>query len=179
MSGVDAPTVLCTGGLAGLTSKVVTALWLSVVVTWTVFVLTPAGLAEVRGYADGIGPWKPYIRSSACIKVQAGACMDANGDGKVNDADRAERLLKSKAISEEEADSRNKSKLEAEAALLDAEDLLVLCLGLEEVDLVRGERLRPVLAGQDEVQVLGLVGVSSSVESLEPRVADRPRGKAG
>ena len=51
--------------------------------------LTPAGLAEVRSYADGIGPWKPYIRSSACIKVQAGACMDANGDGKVNDADRA------------------------------------------------------------------------------------------
>ena len=28
--------------------------------------LTPAGLAEVKSYADGIGPWKPYIRSSAC-----------------------------------------------------------------------------------------------------------------
>jgi glycerophosphoryl diester phosphodiesterase len=27
--------------------------------------LTEAGLAEVRTYADGIGPWKPYIRSSA------------------------------------------------------------------------------------------------------------------
>jgi glycerophosphoryl diester phosphodiesterase len=26
--------------------------------------LTEAGLAEVRTYADGIGPWKPYIRSS-------------------------------------------------------------------------------------------------------------------
>jgi glycerophosphoryl diester phosphodiesterase len=26
--------------------------------------LTEAGLAEVRRYADGIGPWKPYIRSS-------------------------------------------------------------------------------------------------------------------
>ena len=50
--------------------------------------LTPAGLAEVRTYADGIGPWKPYIRSSACIRIQAGACLDANGDGKVNDADR-------------------------------------------------------------------------------------------
>jgi glycerophosphoryl diester phosphodiesterase len=49
--------------------------------------LTPAGLAEVRTYADGIGPWKPYIRSSAC-KVVAGACSDMNGDGKVNDADR-------------------------------------------------------------------------------------------
>jgi glycerophosphoryl diester phosphodiesterase len=51
--------------------------------------LTPAGLAEVRTYADGIGPWKPYIRSSACIKIEAGVCKDANGDGKVNDADRA------------------------------------------------------------------------------------------
>lgn len=51
--------------------------------------LTPAGLAEVRSYADGIGPWKPYLRSSACIKVEAGACVDANGDGKVDDSDRA------------------------------------------------------------------------------------------
>ncbi len=50
--------------------------------------LTPAGLAEVRSYADGIGPWKPYIRSSKCIVVVAGACGDANGDGKVNEADR-------------------------------------------------------------------------------------------
>lgn len=25
--------------------------------------VTPAGLAEVRSYADGIGPWKPYIAS--------------------------------------------------------------------------------------------------------------------
>jgi glycerophosphoryl diester phosphodiesterase len=49
--------------------------------------LTPAGLAEVRSYADGIGPWKPYIRSTACTVV-AGACSDINGDGKVNDADR-------------------------------------------------------------------------------------------
>lgn len=49
--------------------------------------LTPAGLAEVKSYANGIGPWKPYIRSSACTIV-AGACSDINGDGKVNDADR-------------------------------------------------------------------------------------------
>ncbi len=49
--------------------------------------LTPAGLAEVKSYADGIGPWKPYIRSSACTVV-AGACSDINGDGKLNDADR-------------------------------------------------------------------------------------------
>ena len=51
--------------------------------------LTPAGLAEVRTYADGIGPWKPFIRSSACISVVGGACQDVNGDGKVNDTDRA------------------------------------------------------------------------------------------
>lgn len=49
--------------------------------------LTPAGLAEVATYADGIGPWKPYIRSSACTLVN-GACADVNGDGKVNEADR-------------------------------------------------------------------------------------------
>jgi len=50
--------------------------------------LTPAGLAEVRSYADGIGPWKPYIRSSRCIAIVGGACADVNGDGKVDEADR-------------------------------------------------------------------------------------------
>jgi glycerophosphoryl diester phosphodiesterase len=49
--------------------------------------LTPAGLAEVRSYADGIGPWKPYLISSACRLVN-GACVDVNGDDAVNDADR-------------------------------------------------------------------------------------------
>lgn len=56
--------------------------------------LTPQGLAEVRSYADGIGPWKPYLISSACIAVQQpgqGACADANGDGVVDERDR--RLL--------------------------------------------------------------------------------------
>jgi glycerophosphoryl diester phosphodiesterase len=50
--------------------------------------LSPAGLAEVRTYADGIGPWKPYIRSSKCIEVVDGACADVNGDGRVDEADR-------------------------------------------------------------------------------------------
>jgi glycerophosphoryl diester phosphodiesterase len=51
--------------------------------------LTPAGLAEVRTYADGIGPWKYYIQSTACRSVAAGGgCADANGDGAVNEADR-------------------------------------------------------------------------------------------
>ncbi|MFO1221414.1 MAG: glycerophosphodiester phosphodiesterase [Burkholderiaceae bacterium] len=52
--------------------------------------LTPAGLAEVRTYADGIGPWKYYIQSTACktLAPSGTACADANGDGAVNEADR-------------------------------------------------------------------------------------------
>ncbi len=50
--------------------------------------LTPQGLAEVRTYADGVGPWKPYIISSVCVTVVNNACADSNGDGLVNDADR-------------------------------------------------------------------------------------------
>jgi glycerophosphoryl diester phosphodiesterase len=49
--------------------------------------VTPAGLAEVKTYANGIGPWKPYLISSTC-KLVNGACSDINGDGLVNDADR-------------------------------------------------------------------------------------------
>lgn len=50
--------------------------------------LTPAGLAEVATYADGVGPWKYYLQSTACKTIVAGACQDANGDGAVNEADR-------------------------------------------------------------------------------------------
>ena len=49
--------------------------------------VTPAGLAEIKSYADGIGPWKRYIVS---VKGQVGAdgkVLDLNGDGKINDAD--------------------------------------------------------------------------------------------
>lgn len=49
--------------------------------------VTPAGLAEIKTYADGIGPWKRYIVS---VKGKIGAdgkLMDLNGDGKINDAD--------------------------------------------------------------------------------------------
>jgi glycerophosphoryl diester phosphodiesterase len=49
--------------------------------------VTPAGLAEIKTYADGIGPWKPYIIS---VKGQVGSdgkVQDINGDGKVNYAD--------------------------------------------------------------------------------------------
>ena len=58
--------------------------------------LTPQGLAEVRTYADGIGPWKPYLISSACVSVVNNACADINGDGRVNDADR--KLLAPSAV---------------------------------------------------------------------------------
>jgi glycerophosphoryl diester phosphodiesterase len=51
--------------------------------------LTPAGLAEIARYADGIGPWKPYLLPAKCIKLDAaGKCADANGDGAVNEQDR-------------------------------------------------------------------------------------------
>ncbi len=51
--------------------------------------LTPAGLAEVRTYADGVGPWKLYLLSSACKVVAAGGgCADTNGDGVVDERDR-------------------------------------------------------------------------------------------
>jgi glycerophosphoryl diester phosphodiesterase len=58
--------------------------------------LTPQGLAEVRTYADGIGPWKPYLISSACVTTVNNACTDINGDGRVNDADR--KLLPASAV---------------------------------------------------------------------------------
>lgn len=50
--------------------------------------LTPAGLAEVRSYADGIGPWKVYLISSACKTIVNGACADTNGDGAIDERDR-------------------------------------------------------------------------------------------
>lgn len=50
--------------------------------------LTPAGLAEIRTYADGIGPWKPYLASAAQVMGADGKPKDLNGDGKISDADR-------------------------------------------------------------------------------------------
>ena len=51
--------------------------------------LTPAGLKEIASYADGIGPWKPYLIGARCITLTAvGKCADANGDGQVNEQDR-------------------------------------------------------------------------------------------
>ncbi|SFP93827.1 glycerophosphoryl diester phosphodiesterase [Variovorax sp. PDC80] len=49
--------------------------------------VTPAGLAEIKTYADGIGPWKRYIVSIKGIIGPDGKPVDVNKDGKVNDAD--------------------------------------------------------------------------------------------
>jgi len=46
--------------------------------------VTPAGLAEIKTYADGIGPWKPYIVPIKGAVDAAGNLRDVNGDGKVN-----------------------------------------------------------------------------------------------
>lgn len=49
--------------------------------------VTPAGLAEIKTYADGIGPWKRYIVSVKGTLGADGKARDMNGDGKVNEAD--------------------------------------------------------------------------------------------
>jgi glycerophosphoryl diester phosphodiesterase len=46
--------------------------------------LTPAGLAEIKKYADGVGPWKPYIVPVKGTFDAAGKMLDVNGDGAVN-----------------------------------------------------------------------------------------------
>ena len=49
--------------------------------------VTPAGLAEIKTYADGIGPWKRYIVSIKGSIGADGKPLDVNNDGKINDAD--------------------------------------------------------------------------------------------
>ena len=51
--------------------------------------VTPAGLAEIKSYADGIGPWKRYIVSIKGTIGPDGKPVDVNRDGKINDADAA------------------------------------------------------------------------------------------
>ena len=43
--------------------------------------LTPAGLAQIKAYADGIGPWKPMIVPVKCKLDAGGNCMDLDGNG--------------------------------------------------------------------------------------------------
>lgn len=46
--------------------------------------VTPAGLADIKTYADGIGPWKPYIVPVKGTLDAAGNLRDLNGDGKAD-----------------------------------------------------------------------------------------------
>jgi glycerophosphoryl diester phosphodiesterase len=51
--------------------------------------VTPAGLAEIATYADGVGPWKRYIIGGVARDADGnGTADDVNGDGAVDDADR-------------------------------------------------------------------------------------------
>jgi glycerophosphoryl diester phosphodiesterase len=51
--------------------------------------VTSAGLAEIRSYADGIGVWKPYIVPVKGQVDVTGQLVDINGDGKVDIRDAA------------------------------------------------------------------------------------------
>ncbi|MBK8800491.1 MAG: isochorismatase family protein [Fibrobacteres bacterium] len=48
---------------------------------------TDAGLAYVKSYADGIGPWKRYLLPLRGRIDSTGAIMDLNEDGKLDDRD--------------------------------------------------------------------------------------------
>ncbi len=50
--------------------------------------LTPAGLAQIATYADGIGPWKRQILGVKGLDTNGdGKADDVNGDGKVDESD--------------------------------------------------------------------------------------------
>ena len=49
--------------------------------------LTPAGLDEVKTYADGVGPWKRYLVTVKATLDASGKAIDVNKDGVVNEAD--------------------------------------------------------------------------------------------
>jgi glycerophosphoryl diester phosphodiesterase len=49
--------------------------------------LTPAGLDEVKTYADGIGPWKRYMVTVTAMLDLSGNPVDVNSDGAINEAD--------------------------------------------------------------------------------------------
>ena len=49
--------------------------------------VTPAGLAEIKTYADGIGPWKYYVMAPKGVANPDGTRKDLNGDGKFDQRD--------------------------------------------------------------------------------------------
>jgi glycerophosphoryl diester phosphodiesterase len=51
--------------------------------------LTPAGLKEIKTYADGIGPWKAYLLPARQVDANGdGKPDDLNGDGVIDERDR-------------------------------------------------------------------------------------------
>jgi glycerophosphoryl diester phosphodiesterase len=51
--------------------------------------VTKTGLAEIKTYADGVAPWKPYIQPSKQVdNNNDGKPDDLNGDGKMDERDR-------------------------------------------------------------------------------------------
>ena len=51
--------------------------------------VTKEGLAEIRTYADGVGPWKPYILPTKQVDANGdGKPDDLNGDGATDERDR-------------------------------------------------------------------------------------------
>ncbi|MCW7539837.1 glycerophosphodiester phosphodiesterase [Aquabacterium sp. A7-Y] len=51
------------------------------------WLLTEAGLDEVKTYADGIGPWKRYLVKVRSTRDAQGQRVDVNGDGKIDERD--------------------------------------------------------------------------------------------
>ena len=50
--------------------------------------LSPEGLKEIATYADGVGPWKPYLISARQTIGPDGKPQDLNGDGVIDERDR-------------------------------------------------------------------------------------------
>ncbi|HEV7335822.1 MAG TPA: glycerophosphodiester phosphodiesterase [Bosea sp. (in: a-proteobacteria)] len=50
--------------------------------------VTAEGLKEIKTYADGVGPWKPYILAGKQVIGDDGKPKDLNGDGKIDEQDR-------------------------------------------------------------------------------------------
>ncbi|RXT55120.1 glycerophosphodiester phosphodiesterase [Bosea sp. Tri-44] len=50
--------------------------------------VTAEGLKEIKTYADGVGPWKPYLMPAKQVIGDDGKPRDLNGDGTIDERDR-------------------------------------------------------------------------------------------
>lgn len=50
--------------------------------------VTAEGLKEIKTYADGVGPWKPYLMPAKQVLGDDGKPRDLNGDGTIDERDR-------------------------------------------------------------------------------------------